>query len=148
MLAVMLTMRQAWEDRAETREQRSALLAPLAEAIAEESRSPSDAAALVAIAYNESGGFARWIVEHRCHERPQQCDHGRARGPFQLHGWCKATDLRGETQCAAKAYRYALSRCADPMHAFGQYATGNRCMPMSKRETTRVMVLRRLEAGE
>jgi hypothetical protein len=144
VLAVMLTLVQSWEDRAETPEQRSALLAPLATAIAQESRSSGDAAALIAIAHGESGGFARWVVEGRCHERPAMCDKGKSRGPMQVRAWCKATDLRGEVACAAQAYRFALTRCGSPVQAFGQYASGNSCYPMSKRETTRVMVLRRL----
>lgn len=147
ILAVMLTMRQAWEDRRETREQRTELLRPLATVVANEARTAQEAAAMTAIAWHETGGFARWIVECRCHERPKMCDHGRARGPFQVHDWCKATDLRGETECAASAYRFALSRCKDPTRAFGHYATGNSCMAMPLRETTRIMVLRRLQGS-
>lgn len=145
ILRVMLSLPQAWEDRTETPEQRAELLAPLAAAIADESRSTAEAAALIAISSQESGGFARWIVEGRCHERPSKCDHGRARGPFQVHAWCKATDLRGETACAASAYRYALARCVTFTLAFGHYANGNTCAAMPHRETTRLMVLRRLQ---
>lgn len=144
----MLSLRQAWEDRAETAEQRSALLQPWAEAIADESRTVQEAAALIAIAHEESGGFARDIVEGGCSKRRKlhasACDHGRARGPFQVHPWCTATGPAGETACAASAYRYSIQHCHDPLHAFGHYATGNTCTAMPARETTRLVVLRRL----
>lgn len=146
VLAVMLEMRQAWEDRAESREQRTELLRPLASELAVEARDVPEAAALITIAYNESGGFARWVLEGRCAERPKACDRGAARGPFQLHQWCKATDLKGEVKCAARAYRTAIDRCNDHELAFGHYASGNRCYAMPERETVRVMVAKRLGA--
>jgi len=146
-LAIMLTLPQSHLDRDETPEQRAALIKPWADGIDAVSRNAFDRAALVAIAWHESGGFARYVLEHRCSDGPRgakECDSGHARGAFQVHPWCKATTVEGEAQCAASAYRFALSRCGDNVSAFGQYASGNACRPMPQREKTRLMVLRRM----
>lgn len=144
VLAVMLSLAQAWEDRAETPAQRAELLTPWADAIATEARSTDEAAALVAVSWHESGGYARWVVEGRCHERPKACDHGRAKGPFQVHGWCKATDPAGQTACARSLLAFSFRRCHTWARAFGAYGTGGDCRAYANRDATRLLILRRM----
>lgn len=88
------------------------LLMPVAEAISEVSSSVDEAAALISDAVKESH-LARYVIEGRCQDGPpgQRCDNGRARGPWQVHNWCKKEGLRGEAQCTLNILRMGLSQC-------------------------------------
>lgn len=148
LLAVLLALPVYMGD-GESGESREARLDPWARAIAAEARTPDEAAALVAVGQLESR-WAEYVTEGRCHEGPagQRCDNGRAKGPYQLHGWCTATDPRGQTACAARMLRWARSRCGSWERAFGAYASGGRCYAMPEREALRVRVLAGLSGGK
>jgi hypothetical protein len=107
ILAALLAF-PAYHGDHETGEAREARLAPYAAGIARHARTADEAAAMVAIGQHESR-WAAYVTDGRCHEGPagQRCDNGRARGPWQLHGWCKAKTPDGEAECAARLLRYA-----------------------------------------
>jgi hypothetical protein len=144
ILAALLAF-PAYHGDHETGEAREARLAPYAAGIASHARTADETAALVAIAWHETR-LAAYVTDGRCHEGPagQRCDNGRARGPWQLHGWCKATTPDGEAECAARLLRYARARCGSWSRAFGAYASGGRCYDMPEREATRRAVLARM----
>lgn len=98
---ITLTSFPVWKyDRGDTEEERRALLEPTAAAIATVARETKDpthtAAILITLAQSETG-LARFILEGRCKDGPPgiRCDwdpttgRPRARGPFQVWGWCK-----------------------------------------------------------
>jgi len=123
ILAAMLALPQYAGDRGETLEQRTELYRPVAAVIAETARSREAAAALVALAWHETK-FARAVIEGHCDRMPadSRCDHGRARGVFQL--WavaCRSAwalpegspeSLRAEARCAIGNLYSARNRCA------------------------------------
>jgi hypothetical protein len=144
-LAAMLSLAPWVGDAGESPEAREARLAPYARAVDAATGSLALRAALVALAWHETK-MARYVTEGRCHDGPpgQRCDNGKARGPWQLHGWCKATTPEGEAVCAAGMLSYMLTRCdGDWPEAFGAYGTGGRCVALTAREETRQRLLRR-----
>lgn len=141
ILALLLAL-PAYHGDHETAEQRQSRLAPYAAGIARHARSSDERAALMAVAWHETR-LAAYVTEGRCHEGPpgQRCDNGKARGPWQLHGWCKATSPDGEAECAARMLRHFRSRCGSWARAFGAYASGGTCYAMPAREATRRRLL-------
>ncbi len=132
VLAAMLALPVSFRDRIESAEARRALYLPVAEAIAVVARNEREAAFLVADGWHESGGFARAVLEYRCQDiGPRACDRGRARGTWQVHRWCAATDVVGEARCTLRAARGGVARCREhvlsPAHAFFVGAAGRPC---------------------
>jgi hypothetical protein len=122
LLGAALTF-PAWHgDRQEDPELRAELYRPTMVAIASVARSRQEASVLLAQAIEDTH-LARYVLEGRCKDGPpgQRCDNGHARGPFQVHGWCTATDLRGEARCALRAALGGQARCEGrsltPLHA-------------------------------
>jgi len=121
VIAAAMSLSQYVGDRLETPEQRSALYRPVAEAIAEVSRTDAEASLLVALAYHESR-LARFVIEGRCADGPrgQRCDGGKARGVFQLHqsacpeAWVledgSTESMRAEARCAIRLLRWNAAR--------------------------------------
>ncbi|HVU03264.1 MAG TPA: hypothetical protein VHE30_16000 [Polyangiaceae bacterium] len=117
VLAAALTLATYVGDRTDTPEERAALYRPVAEAIAEASRTNAEAAMLVSLAFHETN-LARFVIEGRCKDGPpgQRCDGGKARGVFQLHrsacpdAWRlpdgSAESIRAEASCAIKLLRW------------------------------------------
>lgn len=135
ILSIMLAQPPWKGDAGETLAQRTALLRPVAAAIVEVSQGDrTRAARLVALGYAETR-WARYVLEDRCSEGPvgARCDEGRARGPWQVWRWCKASDLVGQAQCALRALGGAELRCrrnypnSPHAAAFAGYATGSLC---------------------
>lgn len=120
VLAAMLSLAPYTADRAATADEREALLQPLAYEISMVSRTPSEGALLVAVAFHESG-FARYVLTGHCSEGPpgQRCDGGKARGPWQLHrqacpaAWGPTGDLRTEATCALALLRWGGQQCRE-----------------------------------
>jgi hypothetical protein len=124
VLAAALSLPHYMGDRVDTPEQRERLYRPVAEAIAEASRTNVEASMLVALAHHESG-FARFVIEGRCTQGPpgQRCDGGRARGVFQLHeSACREAwglvdgsveSIRAEARCAIRLLRWNAERGKD-----------------------------------
>lgn len=117
-------------------------------------------AMLVALGWHESR-LAAYVLEGRCQDGPKgaRCDAGRARGPWQVHRWCRAAwaapdgsaeALRAGAVCALKALRHHGARCAGEARtvldgAFSGYATGHACA--WRGSAARVQTTRRLLGG-
>lgn len=159
ILAVLLA-HAPWSDRHLDTDQRIAILRPVAEAIADASETRADAAMLLALGWHESS-FATAVVRGSC--RPNECDHGAARGAFQLHVEAcpeayayeagSVESIRLEADCALRLLRYHARRCHSVRGAFAGYGTGNRCQwaGANARVVTahkRVEELRAVEAGQ
>ena len=141
ILAVLL-QHHSWSDRHISHDVRARALTPVAEAIAEESSSPAEAARLIALGLHESR-FAVSVVRDGCSGLPASaCDHRRARGAWQLHtAACSEAyehragteaSIHAEARCAVKLMRGYMSSCrehgATPAEgAFSGYATGGLC---------------------
>lgn len=112
VLAVLLSFPTYPGDKGDSLEQRTALYTPVAMTIAAVAKTPESAAALIAIARHESH-LARYVLEGRCHEGPvnERCDNGRARGPWQVHPWCPATDLEGQARCVLGQFWWGYRHC-------------------------------------
>lgn len=106
VLAVMLRQPPWSGDVAETPQQRRALYAPVAQAIADASTDTQEMAALATLAWHETR-LARYVLEGRCKDGPAsaQCDQGHARGPWQV--W------RAEARCALQMLGWGRKMCAD-----------------------------------
>lgn len=168
ILAVMLSQPTWHGDLAETPEQRSDLLRPVAMAIELATEDQTEQAALVALGWHETGGWARFVVEGRCKDGPtgMRCDNGRARSPWQVHrtrlcsaAWELAEDdprtLERSAECAVRHLRGAMGRCRG-LHpagewagAFSGFARSAVCTwaPAAGRAETMGVVLMRLETG-
>ena len=140
------------QDRDETPEARDALRLPVAEAICRATKDPRERRFLAAQAYAETK-LARAVIEERCHDMPEgvRCDEGRARGPWQVHGHCRAAwdsptpDARLEAgaQCALRNWRYGVARCKTDAGGFASQAGGiPRCNAAWARR--RVALMRRI----
>lgn len=110
-------------DKGDSLEQRRALFTPVAKVIAEAGSTWEERAVLFTLAHQETG-FARYVLEGRCQDGPPdaQCDHGAARGPWQVLKWCrdawKAPDgtiesFRPAARCAIQMYRWGGAKCAE-----------------------------------
>lgn len=120
ILATMLKLPQ-WHLDHDTVEERTALLDPVAQVISEETRTPEEAAALIAHSNMETH-YARLVLTGHCDQMPAgvRCDGGRARGPFQVHDYCKAAwrypdgtvdSYRGGARCILATLRLGMERC-------------------------------------
>jgi len=105
---------------------------PYAEAIADESKTLADAAALLTILIEETHGATPVLLGH-CDQMPEgeRCDNLRARGGFQLHREaCRAAyayaagsveSIRAEAHCALGHLhhhaRVGREHAQSPMHA-------------------------------
>lgn len=137
ILAVMLAMQPGFGDERATDEERRAFLEPVAAVIlqvASEAPNPiRTASVLLALGKNETR-FASYVLEGRCQDGPpgERCDWSRrtnrpvARGPFQVHPWCKGAwsvpetsieSLVGGARCAVSLVNRALERCLKTRHA-------------------------------
>jgi hypothetical protein len=158
ILTALLSLPTWYGDKDLSKEERRALIRPVAEAIHGVARTRDEAAALVSLAWHESR-LASYVLEGRCHEGPPgaRCDMDRkgkprARGPWQVWKWCKAWDhpegsaesLRREARCALGALRTHRSRCGTWEGAFaGMGGLGGRnCV--SARSSQRVQTMRRV----
>jgi hypothetical protein len=138
ILAALLREPVYHRDRAMTEPERVALFTPVAEAIAEVSRTATDAASLVALLEHETHG-ARDVLTGHCDQMPkgERCDNLRARGGWQLHraacpkAWAlvdgSAESIRIEAACALRQLHYQAHRGREhartPLHAaFAGYA--------------------------
>lgn len=137
ILFALLTLPHFHADRHESPQERFALLAPVAIAIAHAAHNPTEAALLIAVGFHEST-YSRAVLSGNCAELgPHACDSGAARSAFQLHrSACPAAwllpagspeSLRVEADCAIKLLRFGASRCREhaltPWHgALATYA--------------------------
>ena len=138
VLLALLALPPSRLDVGEAPAARRARLEPVAEAIAAAARSRSEVAILLALGKHESA-FALLVQMGRCEEMPagERCDHGLARGPWQLHelacrvAWTlpagSAESLREEAACAIRLLRWNAERgrhhALTPVHAaFAGYA--------------------------
>lgn len=132
----MLAQPTAVMDREVPADVRVAALRPVAELIAKESRTFEEAAALTETGWSETK-WALYVLQGRCLDGPkgQRCDVGRngqprARGPFQVWGWCKEAwtpadgtqeALAGGTACAIRMLR-AQAKLCEGKHPAGRWA--------------------------
>ena len=137
VLAAMLSLPQYAGDRHAdpTVEDRARLYRPTAEAISEVATNRTEAAALIALGYHETG-FARYVLDGHCEQGPvgARCDGGRARGPWQVWAWCKAgwaapdgsrEAIREQARCAVRLLRSSSASCARVCRS-----TGAGCRPL------------------
>jgi hypothetical protein len=127
ILSVLLSLPVYGEDRNRPEEKRHQL-EQVAASIAQVAETPPDAALLIASGWEETGWSLR-IHEGRC--RPQECDHGRARGPWQLQrngmsreSWelmigVENTDAQART--AAKRLVFYRRQCGDTTGTIARY---------------------------
>ena len=120
ILPALLRLPQ-WSLDHDTNEERIELLTPVAEAIHLEAHSAEEAAALISHSWKETKN-ARLVLTGHCDQMPkgQQCDGGKARGPFQVHRWCTAAwdfpdgtldSYRGGAHCVLRALRFGYINC-------------------------------------
>ena len=153
ILAAMLSLPPSALDARDTAEERSALFLPVAEAIAEVSRTDEEAAMLVADGFHESA-FSRAVLEYRCPDIGRlACDRNRARGFAQVHGWCRGSGPAVEARCALQIIRDGKERCRDsaltPMHGAFAALAGRACSwgGAEARVKTYRRILQRLRAA-
>lgn len=106
-------------------------LREFSETIERASPNGNSRAVLLTLAFFESGA-ARYILEDRCFDGPRgeaECDHGRAVGPWQLHGSDDIRDnLEAQARRAVGRFRHHQKRCGGSLEgAFAGYATGGSC---------------------
>lgn len=155
-VAAWILSKPAWLDRDVTREQRAPIVEMYATAIVDASRNDTDVAMLLSLARHEAS-FSVRIGGGNCPARA--CDHGRARGWFQLHeSACRAAwafdagtveSVREEARCALSQLKHHGWRCREHsltpmMGAFSGYATGGDCHWAGA--GARVMTVRRIAA--
>jgi hypothetical protein len=120
ILAALLRLPQSFLDH-DTPEERIELLTPVSESIFLEARNDEEAAALIAHSWNETKN-ARLVLTGHCDQMPkgQQCDGGKARGPFQVHRWCTDAwevpdgtleSYRAGAHCVLKTLRFGYAHC-------------------------------------
>lgn len=157
VLAVLLSLPVYREDLNRPEEKR-AQLEQVAQAIADASESTSDAALLLASGWEETGWSLR-VHEGKC--RPNECDHGKARGPWQLHrdgmsaeSWALMTgtaNTDAQARTAAKRLRFYREQCQDTTGTIARYF-GLRCRDRTagvwRRFRTYLRFLSRLNEGQ
>ena len=155
VLAAVLSLPTYHEDRAEPH--KSAQLAMIASAVADEARDKEEAALVLTIGAHESGLSYR-IHTGRC--RPLECDRGRAIGLFQTHRngrtekqWLDLGGLAG-TKAAVHAALFDLRRARGlcrgepnmPLATLRAYGSGHGCREPLRDEASRMATFRRLLA--
>lgn len=161
ILAALLREPVYHRDRAMTEPERVELFTPVAEAIAEVSRTATDAASLVALLEHETHG-ARDVLTGHCDQMPkgERCDNLRARGGWQLHraacprAWAlvdgSAESIHVEAACALRQLHYQAHRgrahAVTPLRAaFAGYAARPWSWPgAEERERTTKRIARAL----
>lgn len=149
ILAVLLALPTYAEDRDRPEEKREQLRA-VAQAIADASESRAEAALLIASGWEETGWSLR-VHEGRC--RPNECDHGQARGPWQLHRdgmpqetWDQMAGLENtatQARTAAKRIQWYRVSCGDTTGAIARYF-GLPCSNRTERVWHRFRTYRRI----
>lgn len=162
ILSALLSLPVYVGDRDEGDDPRRARLLELARAVDLAAPDTPTRAALLSAAYHESR-LARLIGAGRCAELKtgEHCDHGRARGYWQLWSVAcpaayqypagSAESLRLEADCAARHLRAGRTRCAGSWAgAFSVYRGGGVCDRPSgaERERTRAAILYRWSRGD
>jgi hypothetical protein len=154
ILGVWLSLAPWYGDRHDSPEAREALYRPVAVAICKATEDPGERAFLGSQAYHETR-LARYVLEGRCHDGPvgARCDDGRARGPWQVHRWCRAAWRETETAaarrvaaatCVLRGWRYGLRRWGSP--AGGFQAQGGISRAVTHRARRRVPLWQRMLA--
>jgi hypothetical protein len=144
ILALLMALPAHRLDRepGEVREERMRVVAEAIEAAVIEAEHPEPkelALLLVTTAFFESG-LALHVHEGRCNVRAGECDHGRAKGLWQLHqspmvpreDWrqLEGTDLestRVGALYAARILAHYWGKCKTRAGALSGYATGKTC---------------------
>lgn len=154
-LAAVLSLPVYYEDRNEPH--KSAQLAMIAAAVADEARDKEEAALVLTVGAHESG-FSYRIHTGGC--RPLECDRGRAIGLFQTHRnsrteeqWRGLGGLLG-TKAAVRAAIFDLRRARGlcrgepdmPLATLRAYGSGHGCREKLKDEASRMATFRRLLA--
>jgi hypothetical protein len=124
----------------------------VATAVAKYARTPDEAAFLLAWGTHESH-FQRRIIDGDC--KKWECDHGRARGAFQLHAGAAGSDwalLPGDIDLQAKhaaaMARWAMRTCPkDPVRGGFRVLGGLGCDRALKGEDARVISFRKARAA-
>jgi hypothetical protein len=145
ILAVALSLVVFHEDR-EASAEKTAQLNAIAAAVAEFTKTPDEAAFLLAWGQAETNYSLR-IQRGQC--RRWECDRGRARGPWQAHRngmplerWERMVGVentRVQAEQAARHARWALRQCKDdPIRGAFRVLGGNACWKPLKGEEYRV----------
>lgn len=82
--------------------------------------------------------LARYVIEGRCHDGPvgARCDGGLARGPWQVHQWCRQAwepedgsqaSLDGGAYCALRLMVAGMRRCGTIEGAFAGMRGTSEC---------------------
>lgn len=120
--AASLPQLPGWAETAEARESR---YHDMAEDIAAVSGSASDAVALVAIAWLESG-FAPDVDAFQCYRgvdgRGTRCDGGHAKSIFQVHA--NVETRREAAELALRSVHRSRNACGGGLHGLELYASG------------------------
>lgn len=137
ILAVLLSFRVFGEDVKFT-EDKHVQLVVISNAISGAAETPEEAALLIASGWEETGWSLR-IHAGKC--RPSECDHGRARGPWQvqrnelpegtwdkMHGLSN-TDVQAKT--VVRRLRFWKDRCGSTWGTISRYF-GLTCRSESK----------------
>lgn len=151
-LAVLSSFPVHYTDKDEDSDKRAARLLELQTAVDSATRNYEERAALLTLLKYESG-TAAYVQEGRCSDGPRgkfECDSGRAKGPWQLHGEVP-DDLSEQAALAIKLWRAARLRCSKVVPnehegAFSGYATGGKCGwgGAPRRVTTMLQLWRKL----
>jgi hypothetical protein len=150
ILKAMLSLPVYDGDRSDSVESRVELYQPIAEAISNVAKTPEETAALLSMAENETH-FARYVLEDRCSDGPrgQRCDHGHARGPWQVHSWCRG-GLEQQAHCALQLLNSGYSRCGEGWYGAFTGTRGTKSCswpPAFKRVHTMRIVLEEFQHG-
>lgn len=118
-------------DLDEPEDSRAERLDRFARVIEDNARSAESRAVLLTLNHFEAAS-ARYVLENRCSDGPRgeaECDHGRAVGPWQLHGSHDlALDLDAQARRAVGRWRHHKARCGGTIEgAFAGYARGEAC---------------------
>lgn len=132
ILALLLSL-PIWPEDAQHWDQKQAQLVTIADAVAAYAETPAEAALLLASGFEESG-FSLRIHAGQCH--PDECDHGRARGPWQLQrdgmsleSWDQMSGVENtpaQVRTAVKRLRFYREMCGDTPGTIARYF-GLRC---------------------
>ncbi len=151
VLASLTLLAVFHEDTRESPEKQAQLNA-IASAVVEFTRSPDEAAFLIAWGRSETNYSLR---VHAGHCRPWECDRGKARGPWQAHRngmpierWDRmhgVENTRAQAEQAARHARWALRQCPDDrIRGAFRVLGGRACYQRLKGEDDRVAAFERI----